>query len=138
MIYVAKYILTEEYVCRCCHSLPPSFNSDKPDAPFEILFDSFALIRERWGAPINITSGYRCPRHNSFVSGHPLSVHQFGLALDIKVEPHDIERLYSIVEHEVPNLRVGKYETWLHIDVGYLIYPKASYSWKKGVRWNET
>ena len=134
---IAKYILREEYACRCCSELPPDYN-EPHDMPFEILFDSFALIRERWGAPLNITSGYRCPRHNSFVGGHPLSIHQWGLALDIKVEPHEIDTLHDIVLEETPELRVGKYNNFLHLDVGYLIYPRASEAWKKGVRWHGT
>ena len=135
-IMIAKYITRQEYQCRCCGEMPPDY-TEPSDLAFEILFDSFALIREEWGAPINITSGYRCLRHNSFVGGRPLSVHQFGLALDIKVEPHEIDKLYNIVLEETPDLRVGKYPSFLHLDVGYLIYPRASEAWKRGQRWRE-
>ena len=135
MVYIAQYILRSEYACRCCSELPPDY--DEPyDSAFDILFSSFEIIREEWGAPLHITSGYRCPRHNSFVGGHPLSVHQFGLALDVGVESHEIDRLYSIVLNETPDLRVGRGSNFLHLDVGYLIYPRASEAWKRGHRWS--
>jgi hypothetical protein len=135
MVYIAKYILRSEYQCKCCSELPPDY--DEPyDLPFDIFFDSFALIRERWGAPLNITSGYRCPRHNSFIGGHPLSVHQFGLAFDVSVEPHEIDKLDNIVLEETPDLRVGRYPSYIHIDAGFLIYPRASEAWKQGQRWS--
>jgi hypothetical protein len=138
LIYVAQYILNEEYACPDCHEFPPDLDLMQPDEPFDKLFESFALIRERWGAPINITSGYRCPRYNNFIGGTALSAHQFGLALDIKVEPHNIEQLYKVVKEVAPELRIGKYSYHLHIDVAYEIYPRASETWKKNYRWTGT
>ena len=136
IVYIAKYILREEYQCGCCAGLPPSY-TEPHDIAFETLFDSFALIRERWGRPLNISSGYRCPGWNSYVSGHPLSQHQFGLALDLDVESEQVETLHNIIEEVAPDLRVGKYPGFIHIDAGYFVYPKASHSWQKGYRWRE-
>ena len=41
-------------------------------------------IREAWGKPIIITSGYRCEELNKAVGGVTTSYHQLGLAVDIK------------------------------------------------------
>lgn len=41
-------------------------------------------IREAWGKPIIITSGYRCEKLNQAVGGVTTSYHQLGLAVDIK------------------------------------------------------
>lgn len=41
-------------------------------------------IREGYGKPIIINSGYRCPELNSKVGGVSSSFHQLGLAVDIK------------------------------------------------------
>lgn len=41
-------------------------------------------IREAWGKPIIITSGYRCEQLNKAVGGVTTSYHQLGLAVDIK------------------------------------------------------
>lgn len=41
-------------------------------------------IRDAWGKPIKVTSGYRCPALNKAVAGSPTSVHMRGWAVDIK------------------------------------------------------
>ena len=47
------------------------------------LCGQFNLIREAWGAPIGITSGYRPEPINAQVGGVPGSYHTKGMALDI-------------------------------------------------------
>lgn len=40
-------------------------------------------VRDRWGKPITITSGYRCPALNKAAGGVPTSQHLQGEAADI-------------------------------------------------------
>ena len=42
-------------------------------------------LREAWGDPIHVNSGYRCPELNNAVGGAPNSQHQRGEAADITV-----------------------------------------------------
>ena len=42
-------------------------------------------LREAWGGPIRVNSGYRCPKLNKAVGGTPNSQHQRGEAADITV-----------------------------------------------------
>ena len=42
-------------------------------------------LREAWGGPIMVNSGYRCPELNKLVGGTPYSQHQRGEAADITV-----------------------------------------------------
>lgn len=42
-------------------------------------------LRESWGGPIRVNSGYRCPELNQAVGGTPGSQHQRGEAADITV-----------------------------------------------------
>ena len=42
-------------------------------------------LREAWGGPIRVNSGYRCPELNRIVGGTPMSQHQRGEAADITV-----------------------------------------------------
>ena len=42
-------------------------------------------LREAWGGPIRVNSGYRCPALNKLVGGTPTSQHQKGEAADITV-----------------------------------------------------
>ena len=41
-------------------------------------------IRDAWGKPIKVTSGFRCYRLNRALGGSPTSVHPKGWAADIK------------------------------------------------------
>ena len=41
-------------------------------------------IRDAWGKPIKVTSGFRCAKLNRAVGGSPVSVHMRGWGADIK------------------------------------------------------
>lgn len=43
-------------------------------------------IRERWGAPVRITSGYRCKALNKLVGGAENSLHLTGRAADFTID----------------------------------------------------
>lgn len=52
-------------------------------------------LREAWGKPIKVNSGFRCPRLNKEVGGSPSSQHMKGEAADITVGNRaDNRRLY--------------------------------------------
>lgn len=53
-------------------------------------------IRERWGVPVRITSGYRCRALNELVGGKDSSQHLAGYAADFTIDglaPSDYKRL---------------------------------------------
>jgi len=71
-------------------------------------------IRDAWGQPIVISSGYRCPRLNAVVGGVKGSQHLLGQAADIKAaNPKDNGKLFSCIAQLVKS---GK------IQVGQLIW----------------
>lgn len=41
-------------------------------------------LRSKWGGPIRVTSGYRCPEVNKLVGGSKTSAHLTGFAADLK------------------------------------------------------
>ena len=43
-------------------------------------------IREDWGGPISVSSGYRCPELNNAVGGVKTSGHQYGYCADLQVK----------------------------------------------------
>ena len=43
-------------------------------------------IREDWGGPIIVSSGYRCPELNRAVGGAKTSGHQYGYCADLQVK----------------------------------------------------
>jgi len=138
---ISKYITKAEYRCRCCGGYPPDFRfgDDMPDIYADI-FGKFAAIREEFGRPIIINSGYRCERRNAAVGGSPLSAHLFGLALDMEVGS-DMMRLRDIVRRLFPILRMGwkKYsdagQTFIHIDNAYRVSPRPTPLFVQGLEW---
>jgi len=54
-------------------------------------------IREAYGAPIRVSSGYRSPRLNKAVGGVPDSQHLYGLAADLVTE--DLPRLFQVIQN---------------------------------------
>jgi zinc D-Ala-D-Ala carboxypeptidase len=42
-------------------------------------------LRDAWGAPINVTSGYRCHKLNQVVGGVATSAHLRGYAADLQI-----------------------------------------------------
>lgn len=58
-------------------------------------------LRDAWGKPIIVTSGYRCPLLNKAVGGVVNSQHMTGQAADIVPQgrnPADIRRLFQMVQ----------------------------------------
>jgi len=69
------------------------------------------------GAPVKITSAFRCPLHNARVGGAPRSFHKYGMAADIKIGPHDRFKLKAVFE-KVGFGGLGLYQSFIHVDTG--------------------
>jgi hypothetical protein len=60
-------------------------------------------LRERYGYPIHVRSGYRCPRLNKAVGGAKTSQHVKGEAADIYVgKPKNKAMLFSLIYYLLP------------------------------------
>jgi hypothetical protein len=55
-------------------------------------------LRDKYGKPINITSGYRSPKLNSAIGGAKNSQHCFGQAVDFTVPKEDYKEVVSILQ----------------------------------------
>ena len=62
-------------------------------------------LREAWGGPIRVNSGYRCPELNQAVGGTPGSQHQRGEAADITVGSRSGNRRRSRL-HKFPSVHL--------------------------------
>lgn len=71
----------------------------------ENLLDS---IREMWGEPLIITSGYRSDALNKAVGGSKTSAHRFGLAVD--VVPKDMAKYDEFVAFVKDFLKDKEYD----------------------------
>ena len=50
----------------------------------EELIEVLDKIREAWGSPIIVSSGYRCERLNKVLGGAKYSAHKYGYAVDLE------------------------------------------------------
>ena len=76
-------------------------------------------LREAYGKPIKVNSGYRCPDLNLAVGGSKTSQHMLGLAADITVgNPNKNKELFNlIIKLDLPfdQLIDEKNFSWVHV-----------------------
>ena len=81
-------------------------------------------LREAWGKPIQVTSGYRCPKVNKAVGGSSTSQHVKGEAADIRVIPNTRagnKSLYELIKKlGLPvDQCINEYDySWVHVSFG--------------------
>lgn len=84
-------------------------------------------IRDHFGRPVVITSGYRTAAHNAAVGGSKSSQHLLGRAADFYVEGVDVATVAAYAETLLPSRGgIGRYPKdakhptrktgWVHID----------------------
>ena len=99
------------------------FEFDSPDVQGsgqlmdkEVL-DLVDQVRELYGKPIHITSGYRTEAHNEKVNGRPGSSHLKGLAIDVactaSADRYRLIELFMLVGFN----RIGIADTFIHVDL---------------------
>lgn len=81
-------------------------------------------IREHFGKPVTITSGYRTASHNARVGGSKSSQHLLGRAADIQVQDTDPLAVAAYAESLMPGwggvgrypVKTGRAKGWVHVD----------------------
>ena len=81
-------------------------------------------IRDHFGRPVVITSGYRTPEHNAEVGGSKSSQHLLGRAADIRVAGVSVEDVAAYAESLMPGwggvgrypVKAGRATGWVHVD----------------------
>ena len=52
-------------------------------------------IRDFYGVPVTVTSGYRCKALNIAVGGSTTSQHSYGEAADIQIDGHSVDEIFA-------------------------------------------
>ena len=81
-------------------------------------------IRDHFGRPVVITSGYRTAAHNKSVGGAKSSQHLLGRAADIQVAGVSVEDVAAYAESLMPDwggvgrypVKAGRATGWVHVD----------------------
>jgi len=85
-----------------------------PNELLEVLED----VREHFGKPVRVYSGYRCEDYNRYVGGAKRSKHKLGIASDIAVDTIKPSHVQSYVLNKYKDkYGIGKYVNFTHIDI---------------------
>ncbi|MEE4247931.1 MAG: D-Ala-D-Ala carboxypeptidase family metallohydrolase [Kangiellaceae bacterium] len=86
------------------------------------LADNLQVLRDHFGFPIKVNSGYRSPEHNSRVGGGQRSQHLLGKAADIVIEgisPDDVADAIELLisQGKMQQGGLGRYDDFTHYDI---------------------
>lgn len=88
------YFKNKEFVCRCGCVMPSEVQANIEALVSNVLDP----LREAYGKPIYVSSGYRCEKHNAAVGGVPRSQHLLGEAADISVKSENVKGKSELAE----------------------------------------
>jgi uncharacterized protein YcbK (DUF882 family) len=107
-----RYFAKREFACKCgkCGGV------EDMDPDFMRMLDA---MRELYGDPMIITSGYRCPEHEAEKKKASPGAHSAGLAADIAAGTG--KRRYDLIKAamEIGMVGVGVANSFIHLDAGH-------------------
>jgi hypothetical protein len=95
-----------EFACKCSRCTEVLVD--------EALVEWLQKLRDYFGVPVNVNSGYRCELHNKAVGGAATSHHLRGMAADIRVKGISPEEVAKYAE-SIGIQRIGLYDNFVHI-----------------------
>lgn len=108
MSKISKYFSEIELQCKCKNC----GNSCPMDMVFLQLLD---IVRKECGVPLNVSSGFRCNRHNKDIGGVPNSWHTKGKAADIWSAKISLDTIYNIASKYFDEVIFYKDNGFVHI-----------------------
>jgi len=107
--------------------LPNKPNKEEKAALTALCLDVLEPLRDLWGGPIKVNSGFRSEKVNRAVGGSPHSHHRTGNAADIQPVGHDRLELWELILQHLPCLPIDQaivYEGTTHIHLGTAEKPR--------------
>lgn len=111
---LGKYFSTREFTCRCNNKecITQRISID--------LVNRLEKVREEFGAPIRVTSGFRCAAHQASLRGSGIktatgtSTHELGEAADIQTMQSNKDGLEEVAQKHFESIGIAN--TFLHVD----------------------
>ena len=122
MTYLTDNFTLEELVASATASKLKIDNTPSKDQAAKLCLLAYRILqplRDKYGKPIRISSGFRCTALNKAVGGVPTSQHLKGEAADINNGVAENKKIFKLVKQMIDE---GK------LEVGQLIDEKG-YSW---------
>lgn len=122
-----KHFSEKEFWCRCSQcqkgdaemGIPPGgMLGGVPENVKALVENVLDSLREKYGKPIKVNSGYRCPNHNLAVGGAMQSQHMKGEAADIAPmdgDASELEKLVEIIKQNGKWDQMIVYPTFVHV-----------------------
>lgn len=117
---MSKYFKYSEFACKCGNCAADGTGIDR------VLLAKLNVIRGRFGKPMIVTSGCRCPEWNKAVGGSVSSYHQpFQGFRACDISCRDSVDRYRLIRHaiEVGGLTIGVNSKFLHFDTRPTLSP---------------
>ncbi len=116
-----KYFTIDE-LCRSDKARQMGINNTPTDDIIDSLSDLVENVldpaREKFGLPITVNSGYRCPELNKAVDGVAASQHAKGEAADLTTGSRSgNKRLFEIIRDDLPfDQLINEHDfSWVHV-----------------------
>lgn len=105
---ISSHFGRSEFACRC------GCGFDTVDIE---LIEALETVRQYFMAPVVITSGCRCEKHNLDIGGSYNSQHTKGRAADFKVQGHTPQEVHNFLTRTYKDkYGIGLYDGWNHLD----------------------
>jgi len=107
----------KEFACKDGTAVPEMYYGNVKE-----LMENLQVLRDFFGKPIVINSGYRTEKHNAKVGGKSNSQHLFAKASDIVVRGVSPLEVYRTIEKLISEKKMkqgglGLYDRFVHYDV---------------------